>query len=154
METLKLLALDDEDLAIISAHLQDAVIKMGDMGFLPRNQRFALVLNRFDWDQKVATGETVRRRAGLHFDRVLAVKCRGLEDGQREGVLNLLAITFTPTDAPSGHVTLTFSGGGEIRLDVECVEASLRDLGPAWGCAHAPKHAATSAPAPQRPAGG
>ncbi len=141
MENLKLLALDDEDLAIISAHLQDAVVKSCDMGFLPRSQRFAMVLNRFDWDQKVMTDETVRRRAGLHFERVQAVKVRGMEAAQREGVLNLLAVTFVPDDLPSGHVVLTFSGGAEIRLDVECIEASFSDLGPAWTCPHAPKHA-------------
>lgn len=145
MNSLKLLALDEEDLAILSAHLQDAVVKRADMGFLPRAQRFALLLNRFDWDHKAATGETVRRRAGMHFERVRQVKCRGLDDAQREGVLNLLAVTFETTDAPSGFVLLTFSGGAEVRLEVECIEASLKDLGPAWGCAHVPKHAAGSA---------
>lgn len=140
MENLKLIALDEEDLAIFSAHLQDAVVKMVDMGFLPRLQRFALVLNRFDWDQKVVANEKVRRRTGLHFERVRDVKCRGMEEAQRTGVLNLLAVTFMPGDLPSGFVYLTFSGGAEVRLEVECIEAGLRDLGPAWGCSHTPKH--------------
>lgn len=142
---LKLLALDEEDLAVVSAHLQDAVVKLCDMGFLPRRQRFALLLNRFDWGQKVLFNETVRHRTGLHFERVRAVKCRGLEGAQKNGVLNLLAVTFMPTDAPSGHVLLTFSGGAEVRLEVECIEAGLSDLGPAWGCAHAPKHVSDAA---------
>lgn len=140
MKNLKLLAFDEEDLAIISAHLQDAVVKMGDMGFLPRSQRFALVLNRFDWDQQVTSNEPVRRRTGLHFERVQNVKVRGLDAAQTAGVLNLLAVTFLPTDAPSGHLILTFSGGAEIRLDVECIEAGLADLGPAWSCSKAPHH--------------
>lgn len=140
MENLKLIALDEEDLAVVSAHLQDAVVKMADMGFLPRLQRFAMVLNRFDWDQKVIANERVRRRTGLHFERVREVKCRGMEEAQRTGVLNLLAVTFIPGDAPSGHVLLTFSGGAELRLDVECIEAGMKDLGPAWGCPHTPKH--------------
>lgn len=140
MTDLKLLALDEEDLAIVSAHLQDAVVKLSDMGFLPRCQRFALLLNRFDWDQKVLFDEKVRRRTGLHFERVRAVQCRGMAAAQRDGVLNLLAVTFEPADAPSGYVLLTFSGGAEVRLDVECIEAGLSDLGPAWGCAHAPRH--------------
>lgn len=140
MTDLKLLALDEEDLAVVSAHLQDAVVKVADMGFLPTVQRFALLLNRFDWDRQSLTSETVRRRSGLHFERVRHAKCRGIDLAQRNGVLNLLAVTFIPTDLPSGYVLLTFSGGAEVRLDVECIEASLRDLGPAWGCAHAPHH--------------
>ncbi|MFG1280730.1 DUF2948 family protein [Xanthobacter autotrophicus] len=140
MENLKLIALDDEDLAIFSAHLQDAVVKTVDMGFLPRLQRFAMVLNRFDWDQQVCANETVRRRTGLHFERVRDVKCRNMEEARRTGVLNLLAVTFIPGETPSGFVLLTFSGGAEVRLEVECIEAGMRDLGPAWGCTHAPKH--------------
>lgn len=140
MTDLKLLALDEEDLAVVSAHLQDAVVKIIDMGFLPTAQRFALLLNRFDWDQQVVAGESVRRRTGLHFERVRAAQCRGMAAAARDGVLNLLAVTFLPTDAPSGYVLLTFSGGAEVRLEVECIEAGLKDLGPAWGCAHAPKH--------------
>lgn len=140
MENLKLIALDDEDLAVFSAHLQDAVVKTVDMGFLPRLQRFAMVVNRFDWDQQVCANETVRRRTGLHFERVREVKCRNMEEARRTGVLNLLAVTFIPGETPSGYVLLTFSGGAEVRLEVECIEAGLRDLGPAWGCSHAPKH--------------
>ncbi|MFG1393350.1 DUF2948 family protein [Xanthobacter agilis] len=140
MTDLKLLALDEEDLAVVSAHLQDALVKVEDMGFLPRVQRFALLLNRFDWDARAVANETVRRRSGLHFERVRDAKCRGIDMAQRNGVLNLLAVTFIPTDLPSGYVLLTFSGGGEVRLEVECIEAGLKDLGPAWGCAHAPRH--------------
>ncbi|MFG1299869.1 DUF2948 family protein [Xanthobacter sp. V3C-3] len=144
MENLKLIALDEEDLAIVSAHLQDAVVKTVDMGYLPRSQRFAMLLNRFDWDQQVCTKETVRRRTGLHFERVRDVKCRGMEEARRTGVLNLLAVTFLPGDAPSGFVLLTFSGGAEVRLEVECIEAGMSDLGPAWGCTHAPAHPGAS----------
>ncbi|WP_127089126.1 DUF2948 family protein [Aquabacter cavernae] len=140
MDALKLLALDEEDLAIISAHLQDAVVKTGDMGYLPKSQRFALILNRFDWDQKESSEQYVRRRTGLHFERVRNVRFRGLDPRDREAVLNLLAVTFEESDAPSGEVTLAFSGGADIRFEVECVEARLSDLGPAWGCSRAPAH--------------
>lgn len=140
MQDLKLLAMDGDDLAVISAHLQDAVVKVGEMGYVPRAQRFALLLNRFDWDQKVIADECVRRRAGLHFERVRAVKTRGFSPERADQVLNLLAVTFVPTEEPSGHVLLTFSGGAEILLDVECIEARLGDLGPTWACAHAPEH--------------
>ncbi|MGQ3672279.1 DUF2948 family protein [Xanthobacter sp. TB0136] len=144
MSDLKLLAIDEEDLAIISAHLQDAVVKRVDMGYVPRAQRFALLLNRFDWEGSLVENRAVRHRSGLHFERVLAVKCRGMEQAQVEGVLSLLAITFHPSEAPSGHVLLTFSGGAEVRLDVECIEASLRDLGEAWDCTCVPSHAQTA----------
>ncbi len=140
MDALKLLALDEEDLAIISAHLQDAVVKVGDMGFLSKSQRFALVLNRFDWDQKETAEQYVRRRTGLHFERVRNVRFRGFDPASREAVLNLLAVTFEETEAPSGVVTLAFSGGTDIRFEVECIEARLSDLGPAWGCPRAPEH--------------
>ncbi|GGF53573.1 hypothetical protein GCM10007301_11270 [Azorhizobium oxalatiphilum] len=140
MDELKLFALDDEDLAVISTHLQDAVVKVGDMGFVPKSQRFALLLNRFDWDQKADGGTFVRRRSGLHFERVRNVKVRGFDLKAQEQVLNLLAITFLPTEEPSGLLQLTFSGGAEIRLEVECIEAGMSDLGPAWGCPHKPEH--------------
>lgn len=140
MDELKLFALDDEDLAVISAHLQDAVVKVGDMGFVPKSQRFALLLNRFDWDQKAGDDTFVRRRSGLHFERVRNVKVRGIDLQAQDVVLNLLAIIFLPTDEPSGLLQLTFSGGAEIRLEVECIEAGLSDLGPAWGCPHKPEH--------------
>ncbi len=144
MDALKLLALDEEDLAIISAHLQDAVVKTADMGYLPKTQRFALVMNRFDWDQKTSGDQFVRRRTGLHFERVRNVRFRGLDPRARDAVLNLLAVTFEPTDAPSGEVTLAFSGGADIRFEVECIEARLSDLGPAWGCTRAPEHQAAA----------
>jgi len=145
MESLKLIAMDEEDLAVLSAHLQDAVVKQADMGYLPSSQRFALLLNRFDWDYNTQTDDTVRRRAGLHFERVRAVQCRGLQQARRDGVLNLLAVTFEPIEAPSGYVRLTFSGGAEVRLEVECIEAGLKDLGPAWGCASTPCHTGNAA---------
>ncbi|QTL06316.1 DUF2948 family protein [Aquabacter sp. L1I39] len=152
MDGLKLLALDMEDLAVISAHLQDAVVKVKDMGYLPSSQRFALLLNRFDWDSKETASQNVRRRAGLHFERVSAAKVRGLDLKNGEAVLNLLAITFLPEDEPSGTIALTFSGGTEIRLSVECIEARLGDLGPAWGCSKAPAHEAPLAAGPAKDA--
>ena len=134
---LKLAALDAEDLSIISAHMQDAVLKVGDVGHARGIKQFALVANRFAWD---AEGERQRRRTGLHFDRVLAVRSQNIRRGDPEAVLSLLAIGFTETDAPSGEVLLTFSGGGTIKLTVECLEAQLRDLGPAWASAQVASH--------------
>jgi hypothetical protein len=136
-DPLRLAALDAEDLAVISAHLQDFVVRTGDLVFLPREKRFAFVGNRVD---RRVEGETRRRRAVGHFDRVLKVSARGLDRSAPEVVLNLLAIAFTQAEEPSGSVELLFSGGAVLRLDVECIEAQVADLGPVWAARAEPAH--------------
>ena len=134
---LKLAALDAEDLAVVSAHMQDALVMAGDLAFNRKRQQFALVANRYAWD---AGEERQRRRSGLHFDRVLSVRSRGIPRRDADAVLSLLSIGFELGDAPAGDVVLTFSGGGSIRLTVECIEAQLQDLGPAWQASSIPSH--------------
>lgn len=136
---LKLLALDTDDLAIVSAHLQDAVAKVADMAYLPGEKRFAMVLNRFDWTS-AGQPKPARRRAGFHFERVLAAKTRGIDLAAGDTVLNLLAVEFEEKAAPSGVVTMFFSGDNAIQLEVECIEAALADLGPQWPAHHCPHH--------------
>ena len=143
MDKLKLVALDSEDLAVVSAHLQDAVVKVADMAWLAREKRFALVCNRFDWESAEA-GQRRRRRTGLQFGRVLKVQHR-LQEAGPDAVLNLLAVTFEEGEAPSGAVTLVFSGGGALRLEVERLECEMRDLGPMWETPSTPKHDAGAA---------
>lgn len=138
MDTLKLVALDAEDLAVVSAHLQDAVIKVADMAWLAKDKRFALVCNRFDWEAADG-GQRRRRRTGLRFDRVRSVRHR-LAGADPDAVLNLLAVTFDEDSAPSGAVTLVFSGGAAIRIEVECLECEMRDLGPMWETPSTPVH--------------
>src|SRR5262245_11195008 len=145
MPNLKLIALDADDLAIISAHLQDAVLKVSDLAFLPREKRFAAVANRFDWLDAIENDGAkdkryARRRAALRFERVLSAKVQGLDLKNKGAVAQLLAIRFEPADPPYGVVTLDFAGGGAIRLNVECIEAELRDLGPVWQAKSKPKH--------------
>lgn len=149
MPELKLIALDAEDLSVISAHLQDAVLRVGEMTYLPAERRFVAIANRFDWSKAVtakgntSTEQFERRRAGIRFERVLSAKLQGIDLKDKRAALALLAITFEPTggpDAPEGDVTLTFSGGAAIRLKVECVEIELKDLGAAWATSHSPKH--------------
>jgi hypothetical protein len=135
MEPLKLIALDPEDLAIVSAHLQDAVLRAGDLTFLPRQRRFALVAHRFEWEAGHAGPR--RRLTGLHFERVLGCRLRGIDRGDPDRLLHLLAITFEPGVLPSGKATLVFAEGGAIQLDLECVETQMRDLGPVWDDRHA-----------------
>ncbi len=136
---LRLFALDKEDLAIVSANLQDARIGIADLAYLPTEKRFALACKRFDW-VKAAAGGCERCATGLHFERVLGVSRSGFDQGDTERVLNLLSIHFEPTDAPAGHITLTFSGHAAVRLHVECIEAQLRDLGTRWPCDQQPTH--------------
>lgn len=139
MDPLKLVALDPDDLAIVSAHLQDAIVRIGDLAFLPGERRFALVARRFDWEAG-PTEPPRRRLTGLHFERVLAARTRGIDRGNMDAVLNLLAITFEETDTPSGTATLIFSEGAAIQLDLECIETQMKDLGPVWEAEGRPVH--------------
>ena len=143
MDLLKFIALDSEDLEVVSTHLQDAVIRSSEVLWRPGEHRLVVALNRFDWEA-ATTGspEFRRRRAALRFERVQSCKCKGLKPPAGEdAVLNLLSVEFTPTDEPAGIVTLYFSGGGALRLEVECLEAELADLGPTWTTATCPAHA-------------
>src|SRR3569833_758813 len=133
MDELKFVVLDDEDLAVISAHLQDAVLKVSDVLWRPQEKRFVLALNRFDWESAQSDHpQNRRRRAALRYERVLSSKCRQVDPAGKDAVRNQLAVEFSPTEAPSGVGTLTFSGDAALRREVECLEAELADLGPAW----------------------
>lgn len=138
---LRLMACDAEDLAVLAAHLQDSILRVGDMAFLPREKRFVLVLKRFDWLSTEA-GAPQRAQTGLHFDHVRKVALHGFRQDRPDDILNLLNIEFIPGDAPSGAVKLVFSGGCALRLEVECLEARMADLGPRWRVRHTPGHKA------------
>ncbi len=141
MDLLRLVAFDQEDLAVISAHLQDAIVRVGDLAFLPKERRFALVGRRFDWEG--GPDEAPRRRlTGLHFERVTGVRCKGVDRAHPDAILNLLAITFEDGEKPSGTATLIFAEGGAIQIDVECIELQMKDLGPVWGAESRPNHEA------------
>ena len=141
MERLKLIALDRDDMEVVSAHLQDAVIKAADVHWRPSEKRVVVALNRFDWEAaNGAAPEYRRRRAALRFERVSACKCRDVNAAEKNQVLNLLAVAFEETDPPGGVVTLMFSGGAALRLEVECLEAELADLGPTWVTECCPAH--------------
>ncbi|WP_375459623.1 DUF2948 family protein [uncultured Enterovirga sp.] len=143
VEHLKLVALDPDDLAILSAHLQDAIVRPRDLAYLPSSFRFAMVARRFDW--ACAEGEPRRQLTGLHFERVTRCRTRGIDRGRPDTPLALLAVTFETRDAPSGIATLCFAGGASIELELECIEAQLKDLGPVWSAASRPAHQVESA---------
>ena len=145
-EELKLVALDKDDIEVVSAHVQDALVKVADIFWQPREHRFVMALKRFDWmnavdvngAKDVNSPDYRRCRTALRFERVVACKCRNLDQTNKDAMLNLLAVEFAERDAPSGIVTLTFSGGGAIRLDVECLEAELADLGEVFAAGSVP----------------
>ena len=150
MPDLKLIALDAEDLSVISAHLQDAVVRVVDMAYVPGEKRFALIANRFDWEKALKKGRKAddrksieRRRSALRFERVMTARVHGLDLTDKRAALALLAITFEPktgSDAPGGDVTLTFSGGAAIRISVEYLELEMKDLGAVWSAKRSPVH--------------
>lgn len=142
-DDLKLVALDKDDIEVVSAHVQDALVKVGDIFWQPREHRFMMAINRFDWMSAVEArpdADYRRCRTALRFERVSACKCRNLDQTDKDARLNLLAVEFAESDAPAGVVTLFFSGGGVIRLDVECLEAELADLGEVSTAALCPDH--------------
>jgi hypothetical protein len=140
---LKLAAADAEDLEVLSARLQDAVLKLGNASWQPKKRRFAAVVNRLQWE---AGGKT-RVRAGLHFDGVLNVQSQNVKLGAGEAVVSLLAVRFTPNkpeegggEDPGGVIELVLAGGGAFRLTVECVDAELSDMTSAWTARSRPDH--------------
>lgn len=147
MEELKLVALDKDDIEVVSAHVQDALVKVADIFWQPREHRFVMAVNRFDWMNAVdaeslknKSPDYRRCRTALRFERVISCKCRGLDQTGKNALLNLLAVEFAERDAPAGIVMLTFSGGGAIRLEVECLEAELVDLGEIFSASVCPDH--------------
>jgi hypothetical protein len=128
---LKLIALDADDLSVISAHVQDAHVQAADIIWRQDEKRLVIGMNRLDWEQTLA-GETSPRRliAALRFDRVLACKSRDIDLESPEQALDLVGIEFHPGEPPGGSALLLFDHGGALRLDVECLECQLTDLGP------------------------
>ncbi|MCI0735631.1 MAG: DUF2948 family protein [Beijerinckiaceae bacterium] len=140
----RLVAFDSDDLSVIAANLQDALVRVGDMAYLPRSKQFAMVTSRFDWidaiTKKGGTCGCERCRTGLHFGRVLKASCLGFCPRDEALILNLLDISFRDTDPPAGFVVFTFSAGRALRLEVECLEAEIHDFGHRWTARSAPHH--------------
>lgn len=133
---LRLLAEDPQDLEIISAAMQDAVLKVGDVVYEAKARRLTIAFNRYRWE----AGGGERVRCGLQLAGVLNVQTRKIRRGAKDAILELLAMTFTPAEAPGGAITLTFAGGGDLRATVECVDAVLADVSPPWRTPREPAH--------------
>ena len=128
---LKLIALDADDLAVISTHVQDARVNVADILWRQGEKRLVVGMSRLDWEQTLA-GETEPRRlvSALRFERVLSCKSRNIDLGDQDAALDLVGIEFHEDEAPGGSALLHFAQGGALRLDVECLECELTDLGP------------------------
>lgn len=131
-EPLRLKAEDGDDLPVLSALVQDAVFPITEMRWQPRERRFALLLNRFRWED-----ERAAERRGRPYERVqsllvvsdvLKVASQGIDRGQADTVLSLLSVAFEPGTDGTGRVVLTIAGDGAIALDVECLDIALRDV--------------------------
>jgi len=133
---LRLLAEDADDLAVISAALQDAVAKIGDITFDRTARSLTIAVNRYRWEKN--GGERVR--AGLQISSVLAVKARNIRQGAKEAVVDLLDLSFEAGEAPGGAIVLTFAGGGDLKLEVECIDAVLADISLSWPTRAKPHH--------------
>lgn len=134
---LRLLAMDAEDLGVLSAALQDAVLKIGDIHYERHARRLTLAVNRFVWEG----ARRERARAALQIGSVEAVQARRIRLGAKDAVLELLAVGFEPGEAPGGVLAFTFAGGGDLRVTVECVDAVLADLSDPWPTPRKPGHA-------------
>ena len=142
---LRLIAQDAEGLGIFSALLQDAVFPITAMTYA-KGRRFALMLNRFRWEDRTAAeaqGRAYERvRSLLVFENVLSVRTSGIDRGQTETILSLLQISFTPGAEGAGLVELILAGDGALHLAVEAVEAQLNDVTQPYAAPsrHMPQH--------------
>jgi len=134
---LRLRAEDSDDLAVLSAVLQDALVAVGEMMFIPTERRFVLVANRFRWEPEGAAPRTSFERclSGLRIDAVNAVQRRGFTPREMDRFLVLLALR-----AEAGAIHLDFAGGAGIRLEVERILCHLDDLGEPWPTRWRPSH--------------
>ena len=140
---LKLLAHEAEDLAVISAALQDAVAKIGDIRWDAQGRTLTLACNRFRWEgagkKGTHTGERVR--SALQLGDVTGVQARKLRRDARQAVVELLSVAFEAGEAPGGSVLLTFAGGGDLKVSVDCLDVVLADVSEPWSTPRKPAHA-------------
>ncbi len=129
----KLVALDEDDLAVISAHVQDARVRTGNILWRQGEKRLVIGLERLDLDEELDGRPAGHLVSALRFDRVLSVKSQNVAMDTPGAAIELIGLEFTETDAPSGKVTLLFSGRGAMQLEVECLECELADLGECAG---------------------
>jgi hypothetical protein len=135
-EGLKLIAIESEDLDLVAAALQDAVVRIGDIRYEPKARRLTILTNRYRWEGP--GGERVR--TALQIGSVLGVQGRRLRRHAKDAVVELLTLAFDPKEPPGGVLSLAFAGGGDLRVTVECVDMVLADVSAPWPTPRAPSH--------------
>lgn len=120
-------ALDVEDLKVLSTLVQDGVFPLSEMKFAAKDRRFAILLNRFRWEDG-AKRTPERVQSLLNISEVRKVSSQGIDRTDKDMILSVLSMEFEESDAPSGHLILTLAGDGAIRLDVEALDVSLKDV--------------------------
>lgn len=144
---LRLIGQEEADIAPVSAALQDAIARMGDLTFEARARRFTAVFTRYRWERAAGRGERIR--SGLQIGSVTSVKAQRLRKGAPDAFVSLLSLTFEPSgrdEDPSGTLVFTFAGGGALKLEVECVDLVLADVSAPWKAAARPDHDTGDAP--------
>lgn len=117
---------DADDLQIISALVQDAVLPITEMRFRPARRQFLMLVNRFRWEDKSPDAERVR--ALLVFEGVLAVRSQGIDRSDRDTILSVLSLEWIPGVEGAGSLHIVFAGDGAVELEMEAVDATLRDV--------------------------
>jgi hypothetical protein len=130
--------MDGDDLEVMSAALQDAVTKIGDIVWEPKGGRLTIAFNRLRWE--AAEAPDARVRTAIQLGCVLKVRSRNLRLSAPDAVLQLLAMTFVADEAPGGQVIFAFADGGDLAAEVECIDAALADVSEPWTPAHKPEH--------------
>lgn len=131
----KLIALDEDDLAVISARVQDASVRAGDIIWRQSEKRLVIGMSQLDWNEVLLANQQQtapaprRMMSALRFDRVLSCKSRNIDLDAPDTAMELLGIEFYPGEPPGGAAMLIFASGGALRLDLECLECELADLG-------------------------
>jgi hypothetical protein len=135
------MAEDAADLDIIGAAVQDALVRVGDISYDRKARRFTAVISRFRWESARERGPYERVRSALSFDGVLGVRSKRVRQEPADALASILSVDFAPAvEPPGGAVHMLLAGGGEIAIDVECLDAVLIDLGPAWPTPRRPEH--------------
>ena len=141
-KNLKLIAINQEDLKVISAYSQDSVVAVKDIVFLKKNKIFLMIINRFMWEdvKKEKFMQNKRIRSAIKFEGILKVKSKKINQKNRNKLLECLAINCNEILSKNYEIIFFFAGGGIITLISESIEAIMRDLGEAWSVKYTPKH--------------
>lgn len=139
---LKLIANSEDDLRVLSAHLQDAIVSVADIANLKKNRIFLLQLNRFMWEdvEKGVFRKNKRTRTVLKFDNVMGVSSKNISHSNKSGFLDFLTIESNSMPDKSYEIKLIFSGDIVIKVCTEVIEVTLDDQGTPWNSKIKPKH--------------